>query len=77
MEAYAGDAIAALNAPPGSFTNDDLRWVIEHAATSLPEIEKATLRVVALKVSNNNVTQAAGMLGMAPVSLLRWLNRRS
>ena len=80
VEAYAGDALATLaawNAPPGSFTNDDLQWVIEHAATSLPEIEKATLRVVALKVSSNNVTQAAGMLGMAPISLVRWLYRRS
>lgn len=42
-----------------------------HAATSLPEIEKATLRVVALRVSANNVAQAAGLLGMAPISLDR------
>jgi len=51
--------------------------VIERAATSLPEIEKATLRVVALRVSANNEAQAARLLGMAPISLICWLKRRS
>jgi hypothetical protein len=54
----------------------DLRWVVECAATSLPEIEKATLRVVALKMSAS-LSDAARLLGMAPVSLARWLGRRS
>ena len=77
VEEYAGEAIAALNAPADSFTNADLWWVIERAATSLSEIEKATLRVVARKVAANNVSQAAGLLGMAPISLDRWFKRRS
>jgi hypothetical protein len=49
-------------------------WVLEHAAVSLPEIEKATLRRVALR-SSANVSRAATRLGMAPVSLSRWLAR--
>jgi len=74
---YADEAIATLSAPAKIFTNADLMWVIEHAARSLAEIKKATLRVVALKVSTNNVKQAARLLGMAPISLTNWLKRRS
>ena len=74
VHAYAGDAIAALNAPASSFSNDDHRWVMQDAR-SLSKIEKATLRVVALNVTDS-VSQAARLLGMAQVSLSRWLDRR-
>ena len=51
VEAYAVDAvetIAALAAPVRAqdscfFTGDDLQWVLECMATSLPEIEKGHL----------------------------------
>ena len=72
---YATDAIAILGATSGSFTDADRRWVMEHSAQSLQDIEKATLRLVALRLSDN-ITQAADRLGMAPVSLTRWLERR-
>ncbi|HEX7837047.1 MAG TPA: hypothetical protein VF469_06260 [Kofleriaceae bacterium] len=71
---YAADAIAELSAPPGSFTERDHAWVREHAAT-LAEVEKATLRLVALRTSRNPST-AATRLGMAGVSLSRWVDRR-
>lgn len=73
---YAQDAIAALGAPATSFEPDDHRWVLEQAATSFDEIEKATLRGIALRASAN-LSQAAARLGMAPVSLSRWLGRRN
>lgn len=44
-------------------------------AMAAAEIEKATRRVVALRVSRN-LSQAAARLGMAPVSLWRWILRR-
>lgn len=72
---YAGDAIAELAAPAASFTADDHAWVRDHAAASLAEIEAATLRVVALYTSRNP-SHAAARLGMAPVSLNKWLGRR-
>lgn len=72
---YAGDAIAELDAPAASFTADDHAWVRDHAASSLAEIEKATLRLVALYTSRN-ASHAAARLGMAMVSLSRWLGRR-
>jgi hypothetical protein len=42
----------------------------------LPEIEKATLRLMALR-GTRNVSGASERLSMAPVSLMRWLERRS
>jgi len=72
---YAEDAIAALGAPRTSFAPADHAWVREHALSSLPEIEKATLRLVALRDSRN-LSNAAARLGMAPVSLARWIGRR-
>jgi hypothetical protein len=75
VDECAADAIAELAAPPSSFTADDHAWVREHAATSLAEIEAATLRLVALRTSRN-LSHAAARLGMAPVSLNRWLGRR-
>lgn len=72
---YADDAIAALAAPRAVFLPADRAWVHEHAASSLPNIEKATLRLVALRESRN-LSSAAARLGMAPVSLSRWIGRR-
>jgi hypothetical protein len=67
---YALDAIAELGAPPDSFTDADRARALEHAAESLAEIQKATLRLVALRVSRS-MSGAAARLGMAPVSLIR------
>jgi hypothetical protein len=72
---YAADAIAELRAPRTGFTADDHAWVRRYAAASLAEIEKATLRLVALRTSHNR-SAAAARLGMALVSLTRWLGRR-
>jgi len=75
VQEYAHDAAAALGAPPGAFTDGDRRWVLAHCAHSFPEIERATLRVVALAISSS-VSQAATRLGMAPVSLAQWFAHR-
>jgi hypothetical protein len=76
VDEYAIDAIKALGARPECLTADDRAWVVEHQASSLSEIEKATLRLVALRVSANT-SIAAARLGMAPVSLFRWMERRA
>lgn len=75
IDEYALDAITALDEVPESFSRTDREWVITHAATSLPEIEKATLRLVALKTSSS-INRAAVRLGMAQISLSRWIGRR-
>jgi DNA-directed RNA polymerase specialized sigma subunit len=73
---YAHDAMIGLETPRSVFQAADHDWVRAHAASSLPEIEKATLRLVALRASRN-LTEAAERLGMATVSLSRWIDRRA
>jgi beta-phosphoglucomutase-like phosphatase (HAD superfamily) len=51
------------------------RQGILEAVDSFAQLEKTALRVVAL-ASTPNPTQAAQRLGMALVSLTRWLHRR-
>lgn len=75
VDEYTFDALEALGAPDACFTDDDHAWVLEHSSLTLPEIEKATLRIVALRMSRS-LSHAAERLGMAPVSLTRWLRRR-
>ena len=72
---YAEDAIAELGAPRTGFPAADRAWVRMHSSSSLPQIEKATLRLVAIRESRN-LSNAAARLGMAPVSLTRWIGRR-
>ncbi|MGH9888789.1 MAG: hypothetical protein ACREBE_24870, partial [bacterium] len=72
---YASDAIMELSVPASSFTPHDHAWIREHAATSLAEIEKATLRLTAIRASPT-ASAAAARLGMSLVSLSRWMDRR-
>jgi hypothetical protein len=72
---YAEDAISELGAPRNGFTPADRDWIRAHSASSLPEIEKGTLRLVAIR-QLRKVSHAAERLGMAPVSLSRWIGRR-
>jgi FHA domain-containing protein len=72
---YADDAIAQLGAPRGSFTPRDREWVRRHAASSLAEVEKTTLRMIAIRVSSTT-SQAAERLGMSHAALSAWLERK-
>lgn len=73
IDEYAAEAVADLGS--GSFTASDCEWVLQNAATSLDEIDKATRRLVAVRGSANT-TAAAARLGMTLVALSRWLDRR-
>ena len=72
---YAQEAIATLGVTKRCFTQEDRSRVMQYCAQSLEDIEKATLRVVAIRATDN-LSQAAARLGMAPVSLQRWMARR-
>lgn len=74
IDEYTEDAITELAVPRSKLPPEEHAWVREHAS-SLAEIEKATLRLVALRASRN-LSHAAARLGMAPVSLSRWVGRR-
>jgi hypothetical protein len=75
IDEYVRDAIIELNAQDTGVTDADRAWIRERAASSLAEIEKAALRMVAIRASRS-VSAAAERIGMAPVSLLNWLGRR-
>lgn len=79
VDEYVFDAIVEL-APSSdrpALTERDRQWLVDHAATvSLSELEKATLRLVALR-SSPTVSHAAARLRMATVSLSRWVGRRN
>jgi hypothetical protein len=75
---YIQDAIAALRAPAACLDADTIQWVLGPSVLSnltIPDIEKAALRAVALRATGD-IAGAASLLGMAPVSLQRWLSRR-
>jgi hypothetical protein len=75
IDEYAAEAISTLGADDACFTDLDRTWTINHAAGSLAEIEKATLRLVALRMLGN-IAQAAKRLGMSPIALRQWLGHR-
>jgi hypothetical protein len=75
IDEYLADAGRALSLSHTLVTDEDRRWLLDHAA-SLPEIEKSTLRVLALRGSRS-FAMAARRLHMAPVSLIRWCRRRT
>jgi hypothetical protein len=74
VEEYARDAISTLG-PGATFTKGDHRWVMDHAATSLSRIEKATLRRTALRMCGS-VSGAATLLGMSFAALSDWIKRQ-
>jgi hypothetical protein len=57
------DAIASLDAARTSLTRSDREWIIKQAATTLPEMETAATRLVALRTSGT-IAGAAARLGM-------------
>jgi len=75
VEEYALDAIHELGADEAAFTRADRDWVIAHSASTLPDIEKGTRRLVALR-QEGSIHRAAMRLGMSHVALSQWLGRR-
>ena len=74
VDEYATESMAALGVreplPP-----NDRAWIASYSAATLPEIEKAALRLVAIRKAGN-VAGAAELLGMSHSSLLRWFARK-
>ena len=75
VDEYARDAVASLAAGATGFTRADRDWVLEHSASSLPEIEKGTRRLVAIRQAGS-LSKAAARLGMSHVALSQWIGRR-
>jgi hypothetical protein len=69
------DAVSDL-AWSSPLTEQDRAWLVASAsASTFSELEKSTVRLIALR-SSDTLSQAATRLGMAAVSLSRWRARR-
>jgi hypothetical protein len=75
IDEYADDAIRDLSADETGFTSVDRDWVIGHSASTLPEIETGTCRLVAIR-QTGSIDRAAERLGMSNVALAEWFGRR-
>jgi DNA-binding NtrC family response regulator len=77
VEEYAHEITAGLGFERASFPRSDQRWVIEHSAGSLPEIEQAILRILRLRQAAGDRAFAAEMLGMSKSYLNKWVKSRN
>ena len=75
VDEFAHDAIRSLGATATGFSGADHEWVLAHSASTLPEIEKGTRRLVAIR-QTGSVARAAARLGMSHVALSQWFGRR-
>jgi Inner membrane component of T3SS, cytoplasmic domain len=71
---YLEDAGQVLKTKP-VLDRSVIDWITERSARTLPEIEKATLRLTAM-IIKRSIFNAADLLNIAPVSLRRWVSRR-
>jgi hypothetical protein len=76
IDEYADEAAAAMPAAI-HLTAADRDWILRNSASSISEIEKGTRRLLAIRQYDDNTAAAARALGMAPISLARWIGRRA
>jgi hypothetical protein len=72
---YAQDAFARFDLGRTSLPSTDHAWVRSHSAWSHSALEKATSRLVAVRISED-LGEAATRLGMNRIALTRWVVRR-
>jgi hypothetical protein len=77
---YIEDATHTLHASDDCLDQQDIEWILDHSTfkgeLTISGIEKAALRAVALRMTGD-LTSAAELLGMARISLERWIRRRN
>jgi predicted component of type VI protein secretion system len=73
---YSDEAAAAVSAAV-HLTAADRDWILRNSSASISEIEKGTRRLLAIRNHDDNTAAAARSLGMAPISLARWIGRRA
>jgi hypothetical protein len=76
IDEYADEATAMMSATV-HLTAADRDWILRNSASSISEIEKGTRRLLAIRQHDDNTAAAARSLGMAPISLSRWIGRRA
>jgi hypothetical protein len=76
---YVDDVTSLLQASDECLSLQDIEWIMNASVPakdlSIPDIEKAVWRMIAVRTTRD-LSKAAAILGMARVSLERWLKRR-
>jgi hypothetical protein len=75
VDEYAFDLTTELKLPRQNFPRSDQDWIIEHASSSHPEIEKVILRILQIRETDGNLNAAAALLGMDRWALDKWVRR--
>ena len=75
IDEYAQDGMEHLGLSQMTLPVEDHAWVRIHASSSIAAIEKACLRLAAIRTAAN-LAAAAAQLGMSESSLARWIDRR-
>ena len=76
IDEYSDDAAVAVSSAV-HLTAADRDWILRNSSASISEIEKGTRRLLAIRLHDDNTAAAARSLGMAPISLARWIGRRT
>jgi hypothetical protein len=72
---YGAEAMTAMEVA-GEIKAEDKAWVVKNCIDSLVDIEKGTMRIVALRRYGSK-SAAAKALGMSQVALGKWVRNRS
>jgi hypothetical protein len=72
---YEVEAVRRLGIDPLELTPAQRSWIHERSSETLPEIQKATLRLIAIRHAGS-ILGAAALLGMSHRGLGTWLDRR-
>ena len=72
---YEAEAVQRLGLSPLELTPVQRAWIREWSSESLPDIQKATLRLIAIRCAGS-VAGAAALLRISHVGLGQWLARR-
>lgn len=69
---YAADASSALGLGAHWLSPAERAWIRDHAGDSLPEIQRATLRLAAIREAGS-VSAGASRIGISHTAMLKWL----
>jgi hypothetical protein len=75
IDEYAIDASRRLGLSPFALAPAERSWIRERSSATLPEIQTATLRLVAIRRAGTP-SGGAALLGLSHVTMLRWLESR-
>jgi hypothetical protein len=72
---YGLDAAREFGLPMRTYP-EDTAWILAHSSSSYAEISRGARRLAALRAAGT-IVGAAERIGIAPVSLRRWIGRRA